>query len=187
MIPADEIHGVGEVGAIGGLVSGLALVLRPGCIERLRIAVGGRHPLPRDETEQPCARRLGIVLETGLLAQRRHQHRNRHAALALRQLRRLLPILEPAGLLVEHGAKIVDPARRSRTPGQRRSQCCNQRQPCNFRKMRHTHSRGLARKTERSIAGSVNPAGVAETCVGNEAVRGIRRILSPLSRCEITE
>ena len=36
MIPADEIDGIGEAGAARRPTAGLALILRPGAVERLR-------------------------------------------------------------------------------------------------------------------------------------------------------
>src|SRR5690606_18000784 len=59
VVPADEVHGVVEAGAARPAPAGRALVVVPGAVERLRVAVRGRRPRPGDEAEDALAGRLG--------------------------------------------------------------------------------------------------------------------------------
>src|ERR1700712_3827864 len=82
MIPADEIDRVGKVGAACGPVTGLALVSRPGAIERLGIAISAGGAGAGDESQKLGARRARIGIEAGFGVDGGHQDRNRNAVLA---------------------------------------------------------------------------------------------------------
>src|SRR5438552_1831114 len=140
MIPADEIDGVGETAAPRRPVAGFHLILRPGAVQRLRVAGSAGDMLPGNEAEQLGARWSGVALEAGFLAHRRHQHRNGNAVFLLGTLGSGLPVVKPAVILVEDGADIVDMAGRRRA-GRKRQQHTDSD---NFTKTRPTH-----RKTNR--------------------------------------
>ncbi len=143
VIPADEIDRIGEAGAARGEVAALALVLRPGAVQRLGKAGGARRPLPRDEAEQRGARRLGVRLEAGFLAHRRHQHVNGDAVFGFRALCRRLPVVHPPVALVEDGADVVYVPRRGGA-GRQRKQGKDRN---NFTKTRRNHRRCNRPKT----------------------------------------
>ncbi|OWK26534.1 hypothetical protein AJ87_05480 [Rhizobium yanglingense] len=52
MVPADEVDRVGKIGAPRSPIAGRRLIVVPGAVERLRIAVGGRRTRPGNEAKK---------------------------------------------------------------------------------------------------------------------------------------
>ena len=64
-VPAHEVHGVGKIVPADEPGAGFALVVGPGVVLGLGIAVGRGYPAPRDDAQEVIARRPGFerVLE----------------------------------------------------------------------------------------------------------------------------
>src|SRR5690606_21721369 len=73
-VPAHEIQRIVEIVAAGEPAAGVALIVIPGFVLGLRIAIGGADPSPRDESEQIVARWQGILAKAGLLVHHGHGH-----------------------------------------------------------------------------------------------------------------
>lgn len=111
-VPAHEVDGVGKVVAIAPAVAGFPLVVGPGFILDLGIAVGGAGPPGRNE-EEILHRRLGIVHEGGLLIHHGHHHLDRGSPLLVHLERRLVPLR----LLAKDLAQVFRLGRRPGTTG----------------------------------------------------------------------
>src|SRR5690606_16682427 len=112
VVPADEVHGVGEVGAAGAAVASGALVLFPGAVHRLRVAQRGGRPGSGGDAGPGLARRPGVRAKAGFLVDEGHRHVHRQAPAFLRPLSR--PV--PAAVFLEYAAQVTGVARRRRGP-----------------------------------------------------------------------
>lgn len=103
-IPADEIHRIIKLIAVGAPIARRSGVALPSAVQRLTIAIGGRRAGAGNETEIPGARRLGVSLKRGFLMDNRQQHRQRYAPTPTGRP----GVGEPVAILGENGAGIVD-------------------------------------------------------------------------------
>src|SRR5690606_16946830 len=79
VVPADDIDGIGKVGATGPAIAGEALVLIPGAVQRLGIAEGIGRPRAGYYPQDAGARRTGTGAERGLLIDEGHGDGHGHA------------------------------------------------------------------------------------------------------------
>src|SRR5690606_19410347 len=107
VVPADEIDGIGKVGATGPAIAGDALVLIPGAVQRLGIAEGIGRPRTGYYPQDAGARRTGTGAERGLLIDEGHGDGHGHAPALLGALGRLVP----GAAVLEHVADVGDVAR----------------------------------------------------------------------------
>lgn len=74
-IPADKVHGIVEVVAVGTSITGRGDVNIPSAVQCLAVTVSGRGSRAGDKAEIPCAWRLGVGLKRRFLMDDCQQHR----------------------------------------------------------------------------------------------------------------
>src|SRR5690606_24255912 len=116
VIPADKVNRVTKIIAVCATTASVVLIPLPGAFQRLRITVGIGGTFPGNKAEQLAARWLGARVEGGFLPDCGHQDRYRHAEFLFHLARLLVPVIEPATVLVKDGADILDIGRLRGTP-----------------------------------------------------------------------
>ena len=118
-VPTHEIDRVGEVVAAGAPAAGVLLVVVPGLVLDLGVAIGGADAAPGNEAQEVIAGRHRVLFEGGLLVHHGHGNGHRRAPFLLHLEGGVVPVR----LFPEDGADVVGVrGRRGGAAGERQQQ-----------------------------------------------------------------